>query len=352
MHISDILRGAVERGASDILISAGLPVACKFGGAFEREGERLRPADTDRLAHELYELAGRGIEGFESSGDDDFSFAVPGLSRFRVNALRQRGTKALVIRVVSFSLPDRKALHIPDTVMRFASCTRGMVLITGPAGSGKTTTLACIVDAINTARCANVITIEDPIEYLHSHKKSIVMQRELAVDTRSYAAALRGALRQAPDVILLGEMRDSETIRAAVTAAETGHLVISTLHTIGAANTVDRIIDSFEPQQQQQIRTQLALVLEGVVSQQLLPSRGGGLVPAFEILSVNSACRTMIRESRTHQMENEMLTSQSEGMCTMDQSICQLVQDGAITEETALRYCIRPDWAAKRLHAR
>ena len=220
MNIQEVLQQAVSQNASDILITAGLPVAYKKNGFFERQGERLRPADTAELTQSLYDLAGRDSAPFLQSGDDDFSFAVPGLSRFRVNALQQRGTQALVIRVVSFNLPDQHALHIPDTVMRFAACTRGLVLITGPAGSGKTTTLACIVDAINSTRSANVITIEDPIEYLHSHKKSIVMQRELAVDTSSYATALRGALRQAPDVILLGEMRDSETIRAAVTAAE------------------------------------------------------------------------------------------------------------------------------------
>lgn len=351
MDIREVLQRAVAQSASDILISAGLPVAYKKNGFFERQGERLHAADAAALTQSLYDLAGRDSAPFLQSGDDDFSFALPGLSRFRVNALRQRGTQALVIRVVSFALPDRKALHIPDAVMRFAACTRGLVLITGPAGSGKTTTLACIVDAINSTRCANVITVEDPIEYLHSHKKSIVMQRELAVDTVSYAAALRGALRQAPDVILLGEMRDNETMRAAMTAAETGHLVISTLHTIGAVHTIDRIIDSFEPRQQQQIRTQLALVLEGVASQQLLPSQDGGLRPAFEVMTVNSAIRTMIRESRTHQMENEIFSAAAEGMCTMDQSICELARAGAIAAETALRYSIRPDWVKKRLSA-
>ena len=353
MELTDILTTAVARQASDVLLIAGLPVAYKIEGQITREGERLRPEDTLALARSVYQLAGeRDMSPLLEAGDDDFSFALPGLSRFRVNALRQRGSLALVIRVVSFTLPDREALGIPDNVMAFAGCTRGMVLFTGPAGSGKTTTLACIVDAVNTTRNAHVITIEDPIEYLHQHKKSVVTQRELSTDTRSYDAALRAALREAPDLILLGEMRDAETIRAAVTAAETGHLVISTLHTIGAANTIDRIVDSFPPSQQQQIRTQLALVLEGVVSQQLIPGADGGLVPAFEVMSVNSAVRNLIRESKAHQLDNVIATSAAEGMVSMDQSILRLAQGGRITPEEALRHCINSDWMHKRLAAR
>ena len=254
MSLNEILREAVQREASDVLLIAGLPVSYKVNGHICREGERLFPEHTRVLVEELYSLAARPIERFLETGDDDFSFALPGLSRFRVNALRQRGSLALVIRVVSFSLPDWRALGIPENVMAFANFPHGLVLFTGPAGSGKSTTLACLVDTINTTREAHVITIEDPLEYLHQHKKSVVTQRELYTDTRSYEAALRAALREAPDVILLGEMRDAETIKAAVTAAETGHLVISTLHTIGAANTVDRIVDTFPPEQQRQIR--------------------------------------------------------------------------------------------------
>ena len=237
MSLNEILREAVQREASDVLLIAGLPVSYKVNGHICREGERLFPEHTRVLVEELYSLAARPIERFLETGDDDFSFALPGLSRFRVNALRQRGSLALVIRVVSFSLPDWRALGIPENVIAFANFPHGLVLFTGPAGSGKSTTLACLVDTINTTREAHVITIEDPLEYLHQHKKSVVTQRELYTDTRSYEAALRAALREAPDVILLGEMRDAETIKAAVTAAETGHLVISTLHTIGAANT-------------------------------------------------------------------------------------------------------------------
>ena len=350
MTLNSILQAGMERGASDILIIAGLPVSYKINGSILRDGPRLLPDDTAALAEELYRLAGqRDISRLRDGGDDDFSFALPGLCRFRVNALKQRGSLGLVIRVVSFQLPDRNALGIPDAVMAFAGYNRGLVLYTGPAGSGKTTTLACIVDEINTNRNVHVITIEDPIEYLHQHRRSVVTQRELTTDTTSYDTALRAALREAPDVILVGEMRDAKTIRAAVTAAETGHLVISTLHTLGASNTIDRIVDSFPPEQQQQIRTQLAMVLEGVVSQRLLPSVDGKLVPAFEIMKVNSAVRSMIRESRCHQLDNTIAQSGSEGMVTLDQSILSLVQAGRVVPADAVRFASNPDWMRKRL---
>lgn len=349
MELSAILKEAVVREASDVLVVAGLPVSYKVNGRILREGERLFPDDTGALARELYTLACRDMGKLLETGDDDFSFAVPGLSRFRVNALRQRGSLALVVRVVSFVLPDRTALGIPDNVMAFADAPHGLVLFTGPAGSGKTTTLACIVDQVNSTREAHVITIEDPLEYLHQHKKSVVTQRELYTDTLSYDAALRAALREAPDIILLGEMRDAETIRAAVTAAETGHLVISTLHTIGAANTVDRIVDTFPPQQQAQIRTQLALALEGVVSQQLLPTKDGALSPAFEVMTVTPAVRNMIRENKGYQLESVISTSGALGMVTMDQSILALYQAGRISRDTALRHALNPEQLQKKL---
>ena len=349
MPLMDILNDAVAREASDLLVFAGLPVSYKVSGRILREGERLLPAQTHALAQELYALAGRSMDTLLDTGDDDFSFAVPGLSRFRVNALRQRGSLGLVVRVVSFTLPDREALGIPDNVMAFADAPHGLVLFTGPAGSGKTTTLACLVDRINSTREVHVVTIEDPLEYLHSHKKSVVTQRELYTDTRSYDAALRAALREAPDIILVGEMRDAETIKAAVTAAETGHLVISTLHTIGAMNTVDRIVDSFPPAQQQQIRTQLALCLEGVVSQQLLPTVEGGLVPAFEVMSVTPAVRNMIRENKGFQLENAIAAAGAQGMVTMDQSILALFRGGRIHRDTALRHASNPEQLQKRL---
>lgn len=351
MNLTDILQQAVQRRASDVLIIAGLPVSYKIQGRIQREGERLRPADTQALTAALYGAASRPTERLFTTGDDDFSFAVPGLSRFRVNALRQRGSLALVVRVVSFELPDRAALGIPDNVMAFADAPHGLVLFTGPAGSGKTTTLACIVDRVNSTRETHIVTIEDPLEYLHSHNKSVVTQRELYTDTMSYEHALRAALREAPDIILVGEMRDAETIKAAVTAAETGHLVISTLHTIGAMNTVDRIVDSFPPVQQQQIRTQLSMALEGVVSQQLLQGVDGGLVPAFEVMRVTPAVRNMIRENKGYQLDSLIATSAALGMVTMDQSILALYQAGRISQETALRHAANPDQLQKRLAA-
>ena len=351
MTIQDVLSRAVEQNASDILLIPGLPASYKVGGVLCREGERLLPQALEPLVQESYRLAGRSMTRLEETGDDDFSFALPGLSRFRVNAFRQRGSMGMVIRIVSFTLPDRRALGIPDSVMAFAQYSKGLVLFTGPAGSGKTTTLACIVDEINSTRGLHVITIEDPIEYLHNHKKSVVTQRELATDTLSYETALRAALREAPDVILVGEMRDPETIKAAVTAAETGHLVISTLHTLGVSNTIDRIVDAFPPEQQQQIRTQLALVLEGVVSQQLVPAVGGGLVPAFEVMNVTPAIRNMVRESKAHQLDNVISTSGELGMVSMDQTLVRLVRENKISPETALAHSVNEEWMRKRLAA-
>lgn len=352
MTIRDILEEAVERAASDILIIAGMPPAFKINGLIQREGPRLLPPDIRVLVEELYHMAGeRDMSRLLAQGDDDFSIAIGGLSRFRVNALKQRGSLGLVIRVISFLLPDKDELGIPERVMDFAKYSRGMVLFTGPAGSGKTTTLACIVDAVNSSRNGHIITIEDPIEYLHQHKKSVVTQRELSTDTLSYDAALRAALREAPDVILLGEMRDADTIRAAVTAAETGHLVISTLHTIGVSNTIERIVDSFPPAQQQQIRTQLSMVLEGVVSQQLVSTVEGELVPVFEVMVVNGAIRNMIRESKAYQIDNVISQSAAEGMITMDQSLLKLVQAGRISEDEAVRHSVNSDWMRKRLSA-
>lgn len=349
--LDTILSEAVRREASDILVIAGLPISYKVKGRIERdEGGVLLPADTLKLTEQVYQKSmERDLDRLHATGDDDFSFSIPGLSRFRVNALKQRGSFGLVIRVVSFNLPDKDKLGIPDTVMSFADYTKGLVLFTGAAGSGKSTSLACIVDHINNNKNSHIITIEDPIEYLHRHKLSIVTQRELSTDTHSYEIALRAALREAPDIILLGEMRDPETIRAAVTAAETGHLVISTLHTMGASNTIDRIIDAFPPEQQQQIRTQLSLVLEGVVSQQLVPTKDGALAPAFEIMKVTSAVRNMIRESKAHQLDNVISTSSELGMVTMDQSLVQLVKGGTITPEIAAQYAINSDWVKKRL---
>ena len=308
------------------------------------------PDEMDKMITEIYGLAkNRGMDKVQSHGDDDFSFAIPGVSRFRASVFRQRGSLAGIIRVVRFELPDAGQLHLPDSIIGVSRLTKGMVLVTGPAGSGKSTTLACIIDEINSTRNAHVITLEDPIEYLHRHKQSVVTQREIVTDTDSYVTGLRASLRQAPDVILLGEMRDYETISIAMTAAETGHLILSTLHTVGAANTIDRVIDAFPPNQQQQIRTQLAMVLDAVISQQLIPTVDGGVQPAFEIMFLNNAIRNMIRESKIHQIDGIIATSQEEGMISMDNSLIKLYRDGVISRENAIAYSSNSELMEKKL---
>ena len=344
MEITDYLRIAVESGASDLFVIAGGMVSCKTKGRIVAiSEEKVFPAETERLIRSLYIEAGRGISRYLETGDDDFSFAVAGLARFRVNAYRQRGSMAAVVRVVAFNIPDYKELHIPEQVISLANIDRGMILVTGTAGSGKSTTQACIIDRINRTRSCHIITLEDPIEYLHRDQKSIVSQREIAIDTENYLTALRACLRQAPDVILLGEMRDHETIRTAMTAAETGHLVIATLHTSGAVNTIDRIIDSFPPAQQAQIRIQLSSVLHTVVSQQLVPAQDGGMVPASEIMHMTAGIRSLIRDSKSHQIDNAISTGGSYGMITMDQSVLNLYRQNLIDKSTAMGYAVNAE---------
>ena len=351
IELENLLRIAVEREASDIFIIGGLNPTFRRSGAIIHTGEeRLLPPDTQRLLEQTYALADhRSMERLLQQGDDDFSFSIPGLSRFRVSAFRQRGSLSAVIRVIRFVLPDYQQLGIPDAVMRLADARQGMVLVVGTAGSGKSPTLACIIDRINKTRQTHIITLEDPLEYLHRHDKSIVTQREIGQDTVSYVKALRAALRQSPDIILLGEMRDYETIDVAMTAAETGHLLFSTLHTIGAANTIERIIDVFPANQQRQITVQLASVLSAVVSQQLVPTVEGTLVPAFEIMTVNPAIRAMIRDGKVHQIDAMLYGSAREEMLSMDQSLLRLYQRRLITRETALAYATNPEMLQKRL---
>lgn len=346
----DYLRLATEHQASDVFFVAGKPACEKLEGHLRPLAEeKLLPADTRQILQEIYQAAGRDMDRFETLGDDDFSFAVPGLARFRVNTYRQRGSLAAVIRLVSFDIPDWRTLHIPEAVMAMAELTSGMVLFTGTAGSGKTTTQACIIDQINKSRDCHIVTLEDPIEYLHRHQKSIVSQREIAIDTQDYLSALRACVRQAPDVILLGEMRDPETIHTAITAAETGHLVIATLHTKGAVNAIDRIIDSFPSTQQAQIRMQLSTVLRTVVSQQLLPDVHGGMIPACEILQMTGAVRSMIRDNKNHQIDNAIASGSREGMISMDQAILQLYREGKISRETAEHYSERPELLKRQI---
>ena len=351
MFTEDVLRNAVEQGAADIFLIPGMPLSWKVGGKIiYQSDEKIFPKEIEEMVREIYALANnRSMDHVVECGDDDFAMALPGVSRFRVNVFRQRGSLAAIIRVITFDLPDFRNLNIPQVVIDISRMTKGFVLVTGPAGSGKSTTLACIIDQINKTRNAHVITLEDPIEYLHRHNQSVVTQREIGLDTESYVTGLRAALRQAPDVILVGEMRDEETIKTALTAAETGHLVISTLHTIGAANTIDRIIDSFPPAQQEQVRAQLSMVMQAVVSQQLIPKVEGGVVPAFEVMFFNNAIRNLIRESKIHQIDNIIATSQEEGMITMDNSLIKLFREGKISKENAIIYSSNGELMEKKL---
>lgn len=351
MDISQVLKQVLNSQVSDIFIVSGRPISVKIGHKiFPVEDDYLMPGDTEMILADIYRLQdNRSMTRLLEKGDDDFSFSVKGLGRFRCNAYKQRGSLAAVLRVVPIDLPNYTQLHIPKRVIDLYKENRGLVLVTGAAGSGKSTTLSHIIDQINQTRSAHIITIEDPIEFIHKHSQSIVSQREISQDTDDYASALRAALRQAPDVILLGEMRDYETISTAMTAAETGQYVLSTLHTVGAVNTVDRIIDVFPPSQQQQMRIQLSMVLKAVVSQQLLPTKEGGVIPVFEIMIVNSAIRNLIREAKVHQIDNTIFSSASEGMQTMDAEILKLYQAGTITSDTALLYSFNYDSMRKRL---
>ena len=351
IELTSILTQAVEQKGSDIYILPGSPVLIKVAGKMVPvTEERVLPPDSEHFLQEAYQLAlNRDMDRLLTTGDDDFSFSLPRMGRFRCNAYRQRGTLASVLRTVPFGMPDPDKLGIPPAVMNLYSTKRGMILVTGPAGSGKSTTLACMIDRINVENFDHIITIEDPIEYLHNHKKSIVSQREILHDTESYAQALRAALRQAPDCILLGEMRDFETIQTALTAAETGHLLLSTLHTVGASKTIDRVIDVFPANQQQQVRIQLSMVLQAVISQQLVPAIGGGMVAAFEVMIVNSAIQNMIREGKVHQMDNVIYAGASQGMITMDADLQRLFAAKRITRDDALLFAVNPDILAKKI---
>ncbi len=348
--VVELLQKAVSMGGSDIFIIPGSCASVKVNNELvPLDTIRLLPVDSEKLVEEMYALANRDIKLLNREGDDDFSFAIKDVSRFRCNAYMQRGTVAAICRIVNFELPHVSDLSIPEIVMTLCSQRSGMVLVTGPAGSGKSTTLACMIDKINTDRQAHIITIEDPIEYLHRHKKSLVSQREVPNDAATFSRALRAALRQAPDVVMLGEMRDLDTIRTAITAAETGHLLLSSLHTIGAAKTVDRIIDTFPAEQQAQIRVQLSMVLKAVISQRLVPTVSGGRVPVFEVMTVNPAIQNMIRDGRTHQIDNVIYGGSDKTMLSMDAELQRLVRAGKITREIALIYAANPETLAKRI---
>lgn len=343
MDILELLSKTIEIKASDLHITVAVPPIARVNGKL------IRLTDTaivPNIAKELvYQMLNEEQKSkLEDRGELDFSFSNPGLGRFRVNAFRQRGSYGLAIRVVALKIPTMEDLKLPGVLKELAMKKRGLVLVTGPTGSGKSTTLASMVDYINKNRDCHILTLEDPIEYLHKHNRSIVNQREIGNDSRSFSNALRAALRQDPDVILVGEMRDIETIGIAITAAETGHLVMSTLHTLGAAKTIDRIIDVFPPHQQQQIKVQMSTVIEGIISQQLLPTiDGNSRTVALEIMVANAAIKNLVREGKTHQVQSIIQTGSKYGMCTMDSSIGELHKKKLISKETALTYSVDRD---------
>ena len=341
--LDEILRKALEYKGSDVFVVPGSQIMTKANGKMIAiTQDKALPNDIAILVDRAYELAGRTRDTLQEEGDDDFSFAVRDLSRFRCNAYRQRGSLAMTCRVVAFGIPDPEERHIPEVVMRLADLRSGMILVTGPAGNGKSTTLACLIDKINRTRSGHIITIEDPIEYLHPHKQCLVSQREVPGDASTFARALRAALRQAPDVIMLGEMRDIETISTAITAAETGHLLLSSLHTLGAAKTIDRVIDAFPANQQNQIRGQLSMVLRAVVSQRLILTKEGKLHPVFEVMCVNPAIQNLIREGKTHQIDNAIFGGGAD-MLSMDTELARLLRDGKIDKEQASLLAIHPE---------
>ena len=350
MTLNEILAVAMEKEASDIFLVAGIPVTYKVKGQQERlDAGIMKPDDIRTVITEIYEIAGRSMNNIENGIDDDFSISLRGLGRFRTNIFRQRGSLAAVIRVIRFGIPDPAELGIPESVLSLADNMNGLVLVTGAAGSGKSTTLACMIDRINKNREAHIITMEDPIEYLHSHGRSIVSQREVFVDTPGYLESLRSALRESPDVILLGEMRDFDTISSAITAAETGVLLFSTLHTSSADNTINRIVDVFPANQQVQVRSQLAQLLKGVVCQRLIPSIDGTLIPVFEVMKASPAIHNMIREGKLHQLESAIQAASADGMVTMDSGLLKLYEQGKITKDTLLTWCNNYEFMVKRV---
>ena len=340
MKIHDLMEAAADNEASDLHITVGLPPMNRLStGLVPMSDERITPEMSRQFALDI--MNKNQWESFMKYGELDFSLSIPGKFRYRINVFRQRQSIAMAMRLIKYNPPDINTLGLPPIVPSLCGLNRGLILVTGPTGSGKSTTLAAMIDLINNTRTKHILTLEDPIEYLHKHKKCIVNQREIGVDSNDYARALRAALRQDPDIILIGEMRDLETIGIALTAAETGHLVLSTLHTTGAAQTIDRIIDVFPPHQQQQIRMQLSMTLMAVISQQLVMCTDGkSRVAAVETMVATAAIRNLIRENKAHQIAAAMQSSTSAGNQLMDNSLASLHKMGRISRESALTYCI------------
>lgn len=350
MNIIHLLQDTIKQKASDLHITVGVPPMMRIDGKLVPYGEeRLSPKDTQQYLETIMNEKQKKV--IQKTGQIDFSYSIKGWGRFRINAYRQRGSYAIAFRLIPTEIPTLKELNLPEYLETFADNTRGLVLVTGPTGSGKSTTLASLINIINEKRREHILTLEDPIEYLHSHKNSIVNQREVGQDSSSYADGLKAALRQDPDVILIGEMRDLETISIAITAAETGHLVLSTLHTIGAAKTIDRIIDVFPPHQQQQIRVQLSSVLRGVISQQLIKRKDQpGRIVSLEVMKSTPAIQNLIREGKTHQIQSSIQMGGRQGMITMDTYIQDLYRKGIIGREEALLYSIDPENMKNKFH--
>lgn len=350
-NIDELLCLAAEQGASDIHIVVGAPPKFRVNGELTpvRQYATLTADVVKRILEPTIQDADISTQ-FDKDGDLDFAYQIKGVARFRVNLYKQRGTWAGVFRMLSNKVPSVRDLKLPQAIVNLTTKKRGLILVTGPTGSGKSTTLASLIAEINEHYRKNVITLEDPIEYLHKHKMSNVSQREIGVDTKSFASALRASLREDPDVILVGEMRDFETISTAITAAETGHLVFSTLHTIGAAATIDRIIDTYPVKQQGQARSQLSAVIEGVISQQLIPrADGSGRIAAFEIMTGTTAIRNLIREGKTEQMASSIQTSRKDGMILLDDNLQELVRQGIITPEKAIEFAVDKKTMTSRL---
>lgn len=343
MDIADILTDVVELGASDLHLAVGLPPMVRLDGDLKQlEYPVLTAQQTRELIYSILNQDQR--QKLETDWEVDLSYSLYGRARFRVNAYFERGSLSAALRTVPMNIKTVEELGLPQVVHSFCHKPRGFILVTGPTGSGKSTTLAAIIDEINQKRSDHIVTIEDPIEFLHEHKGCVVNQREVGTDTKAFPVALRSALRQDPDIILIGEMRDLETIQIALTAAETGHLVFATLHTQDAPQTIDRMIDVFPPHQQEQIRVQIAATLEGVVTQQLLPkTTGQGRVAACEVLITTPAVRNLIREGKTHQLYTVMQTGAQQGMQTMNAALAYLVRKGDITKELALRRSSSPE---------
>lgn len=347
--LSDLLDKTLQKKGSDLHLTVGVAPTIRVNGELTQiSDEKLKPKELEKYAQEILK---EDFEEYCEIGEADTSFSIPGLGRFRVNVFKQRGSHAIAIRIVGVRVPSLNTLDFPKTIKELSLMKRGLILVTGPAGSGKSTTLAAMINEINLKRSAHIITLEDPIEYLHKHNNSIVNQREIGKDTKNYTQALRAVLREDPDVILVGEMRDLETISIALTAAETGHLVLSSLHTIGAAKTIDRIIDVFPSSQQQQIRIQLATVLKGIVSQQLVPRKDGdGRIAALEIMIANNAIQNMIREGKVHQIESSIQTGIKYGMKTMDMALAELYKKELISYDNAIAYSMDREMIKKMIY--